>query len=227
MNRRPARLVALAAVFTALAAGSATVIARAEVDRCHGTTYTLEGNNYQVEVLQLGGCTTESRQEFNDSLRLAADDFISRVNNTTSVHTYNQNFMYVGTHVVSAKLGVEIYAEGAAHPFTDFVTHNTDIDTGKALTLQDLFSETLDGLKLLSTQSKVLLDQMPRATGYTPSAITPAVENFRNWVATKDGMRIYFGEIASHAAGDIDITIPWSAFDKVFKPGMKTVLSTP
>lgn len=227
MKRQPARLLAIAAVFAALASGSASVIARAEVDRCHGTTYTLEGYNHKVEVLQLGGCTTQARQEFNDSLRLAADAYIARVDNTTSVHTGDNNFMYVGTHIVSAKLGVEIYKEGAAHPFDEFLTHNTNIDTGKAMVLADLFTDLQTGLNLLSEQSKVQLDKLPRATGYSKSAITPTAVNFQNWVATKEGMRIFFGEIASHAAGNIDITIPWNTMDKVLKPGMKTVLSTP
>ncbi|MFI6867430.1 RsiV family protein [Nocardia sp. NPDC050406] len=227
MNRRPARLLALAAVFTALTAGSATVIARADDDRCHGTSYTLEGHNYKVEVPQLSGCTTQSRQEFNDSLRLAADDFIARVDNTTSVHTYNANSMYIGAHIVSAKLAVEIYLEGAPHPSTDFITHNTVIASGKPLTLPDLFTNLPEGLALLSQQSKLLLDQTPRATGYTPSAITPTPENFRHWTATKPGLRLHFGEIASHAAGNIEITIPWQTLKPALEPNIHTILSAP
>lgn len=82
------------------------------------------------------------------------------------------------------------------------------------------------GLNVLSTQVETLVEQNPRSAGYGASLLTPVAEHFQTWVATPEGMRIYLGEIASHAAGNIDVTVPWSGLDGVLKPGMRAIVSS-
>lgn len=82
------------------------------------------------------------------------------------------------------------------------------------------------GLNVLSTQAQTLVEQNPRATGYSKSELTPVAEHFQTWIATPEGMKIYLGQIASHAAGNIDVTVPWTALDGVLKPGLRAVVGS-
>ncbi|MGW4772159.1 RsiV family protein [Nocardia sp. NPDC004278] len=79
---------------------------------------------------------------------------------------------------------------------------------------------------MLSTQAQTLVEQNPRATGYSKSELTPVAEHFQTWIATPEGMKIYLGQIASHAAGNIDVTVPWTALDGVLKPGLRAVVGS-
>jgi hypothetical protein len=149
-----------------------------------------------------------------------ADDPADR----TSGHVGSR--VVIGTHVLSGVLAVSVYSGGAAHPFTDQDTHVTDIDTGRALTLADIFTDEQQGLRVLSQQAAILVPQTNAHNSFSPDSIAPVEKNFAHWNATADGIQILFGEIASHAAGQIVVTVPWKNLDQVLKPEMRTTLET-
>jgi hypothetical protein len=223
--RRPLAAHALIALLLAvLATAAGTVVARAdEPERMYGTQYSLTGDNYNIVVPQVSGGRTDPRREFNDSMRLAADKFIAEKDNTTTLTDLGSEVVFVGAHVVSGKISVDYMAEHGAHPYNMFVTHNTSLDSGKALAITDLFSDLSDGLYTLSEQAKLLVPGTNAGDNYYKPSIEPKAENYQNWVATKDGMQIHFGEIASHAAGNIVITVPWVKLDRDLKPEYKTI----
>ncbi|MFX0579605.1 RsiV family protein [Nocardia nepalensis] len=191
------------------------------------TTLHLEGNGYKLDVPQVSGGKADARAEFNQAMRAAAQEWIDRITGPgDSVTGGDSQVVRIGTHVLSGHLVTSVYGAGAAHPNSFDSAHVTNVDTGKAITLPDLFTDLQQGLNALSTQAQALVQQNPRATGYSSSELTPTTEHFQTWVATPEGMRIYLGEIASHAAGNIDVLIPWSALDSVLRPGMRAVLSS-
>ncbi|WP_040687836.1 RsiV family protein [Nocardia vinacea] len=216
----------LLAVLTAC--GSADRADSAAVSAFAATTIRLEGPWYSFDLPQVEGGTEDARTDFNDGMRAELDPFLRAAAQDRAVKGFNSEVAHIGRHVLSGVLGIEVEVDGGKlHPTTFKRTHVTDIDTGKALTLPDLFSDLPKALDRLSAQAEVQIRKTRVGTNpYDKQRIAPAVENFKDWLAMPDGLRVYLGEIASHALGYIDITIPWSELDAVLKPGLRAVVSS-
>ncbi|WP_228002287.1 RsiV family protein [Nocardia australiensis] len=190
------------------------------------TTVRLEGEGYGVDLPQVAGGKADARTEFNDGMHAEADKFIQQAGPDYKVTGFRSEVTRIGAHVLSGVLGIEVDA-GWLHPTTYKATHVTEIETGRPLALADVFTDLQQGLDALSAQAALLIPKTRVGTNtYTKQNIEPKVENFERWVAVPDGMRVYLGEIASHAMGYIDITVPWSALDGVLRPGLRAVLSS-
>ncbi|MBL1078430.1 DUF3298 domain-containing protein [Nocardia sp. 2] len=232
MTRKAAHYL-IAALLAVLAVSAGRVVANAtppvEPGKFYDTSYTTEGFNYKIVVPNVGidgvdGPLYNARQDFNNNMDGFAAQFIRNyVDEHTSVMPAT-NYLYLGKNVLSGKIGVEVFAEGAAHGFDDYATHNTNTLTGEPISLTDLFTDLESGLESLSYYSKSFLTTKYGADGYDATAVEPVYRNFHNWAVAEDGMRIYFGEIASHAAGNVMITLPWGVFHGVFNPAMKDVV---
>ncbi|MFQ6396762.1 DUF3298 domain-containing protein [Nocardia sp. KC 131] len=186
----------------------------------------LEGVGYNVDLPQVAGGKEDARTEFNNGMRAEADKFIREAGPEVKVTGFRSEITRIGSHVLSGVLGIEVDT-GGAHPATFKATHVTNIDTAAPLTLPDLFTDLQQGLNVLSTQATELLPKTRVGTNfYFKEDLEPKVQNFERWVATPAGMRIYLGELASHAMGYIDLTVPWSALEGVLKPGLLAVVSS-
>lgn len=190
------------------------------------TSLRLQGPGYKVDVPQVAGGSDAARTEFNDAMRALAQQWIDRVETTTTIDPGNGQVTYTGTRVISGLLVVTVYNEGAAHPNSFQESHVTNADTGRALTLSDLFVDLQAGLNVLADQAAIEVPKTRAGDTYSKSGIEADEFNYRLWLATPGGMEIHLGEIASHAAGDIAITVPWSALDSVLKPGIREVVSS-
>ncbi|WP_040687834.1 RsiV family protein [Nocardia vinacea] len=209
------------------ATSSPTVAGSPQAAPFTATTVTLVGNYYRVDVPQVEGGTDVARFGFNRAMQDGVVQWISHNSlPMDSVTSRDGEMVRIGSRVLSGHLIVTVYGDGAAHPNSFDLAQVTDIDTGQSITLPDLFTDLQQGLNTLSIQAEALVRQNPRATGYSKSLLTPVAEHFQTWVATPEGMRIYLGEISSHAAGNIDVTMPWSALDSVLKPGVRAVVSS-
>ncbi|WP_433680120.1 RsiV family protein [Nocardia sp. CA-119907] len=190
------------------------------------TSVRLEGPWYSVDLPQVAGGSDDARTDFNEGMRAEVDPFLRNAAQKQQVKGFNSEVAHIGGHVLSGVLGIEV-SDGYLHPITFKRTHVTNIDTGKALTLPELFTDLQKGLDVLSAQAAV---QIPKTrvgpNSYDKERIEPTVENFKDWLAMPDGLRVYLGEIASHALGYIDITIPWSELDGTLKPGLRAVVSS-
>ncbi|WP_433756549.1 RsiV family protein [Nocardia sp. CA-135398] len=225
--RKTAAAVLVSVLFAVLTAcGSADRVATPAAPAFTATTVKLEGPWYSFDLPQVEGGPDDARTDFNEGLRAELDPFLRDAAETRKVSGFHSEVAHIGRHVLSGVLGIEV-ADGYLHPITFKRTHVTDIDTGKALTLPDLFTDLPKALARLSAQAEV---QIPKTrvgpNPYDKQRIAPAVENFKDWLAMPDGLRVYLGEIASHALGYIDITIPWSELDGVLKPGLRAVVSS-
>ncbi|WP_054813511.1 RsiV family protein [Nocardia arizonensis] len=185
----------------------------------------LQGPNYTVDVPQVTGGSDAARTEFNDAMRALAQTWIDRADATTTLQPGYGQVTYTGTRVVSGLLVVSVYSEGAAHPNNSMESHVTNGDTGRAITLADLFTDVQAGLNLLAEQAAIEVPKTRAGDTYFKSGIEATEFNYRLWLATPGGMEIHFGEIASHAAGDIVITVPWSKLDSALKPGIRDIVA--
>ncbi|WP_169815646.1 RsiV family protein [Nocardia inohanensis] len=226
--KRPLAHALLAGLLVILATAAGSVIARATPNGFRDTSYVIEGAHYKIQVphVDIDGADGPyylAREEFDTAMRAYADVYALRTASDLRGDT-SSNYVYIGAHVLSAKLGVNFMYTHGAHPSEEYVTHNTSTDTGQAITLPDLFTDLNSGLDKLSDYAKATLDAKYGAGSYWSPGIAATESNFQNWTVSKDGLRIYLGEVVSHAAGNIVVTVPWSELGNLLKPQMKTVL---
>lgn len=225
--KKTAAAVLISVLFAVLTAcGSSDRADSSAAPAFTATSVRLEGPWYSVDLPQVAGGTDAARTDFNEGMRAEVDPYLRAAAQKQQVKGFNSEVAHIGGHVLSGVLGIEV-SDGHLHPTTFKRTHVTNIDTGKALTLPDLFTDVQKGLDVLSAQAAV---QIPKTrvgpNSYDKQRIEPTVENFKDWLAMPDGLRVYLGEIASHALGYIDITIPWSELDATLKPGLRAVVSS-
>ncbi|MEV6137836.1 RsiV family protein [Nocardia sp. NPDC051990] len=225
--RKTAAAVLASVLFAVLTAcGSADRADTPAAPAFTAASIRLEGPWYSFDLPQVAGGTEKARTDFNEGMRAELDPYLRAAAQNQRVKGFNSEVAHIGRHVLSGVLGIEV-SDGYLHPTTFKRTHVTDIDTGKALTLPDLFTDLRQGLDRLSAQAQAQIPKTRVGTNpYDTQRIAPAVENFKDWLAMPDGMRVYLGEIASHALGYIDITIPWSELDGVLEPGLRAVVSS-
>ncbi|MEV6771639.1 hypothetical protein AB0N05_23745 [Nocardia sp. NPDC051030] len=79
-------------------------------------------------------------------------------------------------------------------------------------------------MQTLSNYSQTELTLRFGADGYYRNGASADAVNFRDWAVGWDGLRLYFGTIASEARGNIMLTLPWSALQGVLNPNIKSVV---
>ena len=124
-------------------------------------------------------------------------------------------------YVYSIKFNVMGYTDGAAHPYHFSKTVTFNLETGKEVTLDELFLPGSNYLQIFSDISKA--DLSARDIGFDPTFFTgadPMPENYKSWNITADGLLITFDEyqVAAYAAGPQTVTIPYSALKDVIDP---------
>ncbi|MEV0294072.1 RsiV family protein [Nocardia sp. NPDC050710] len=191
------------------------------------TTVRLEGRNFTIDIPQVTGGAAGARADFNDGMRALAAVWSAQVqvDDQTKLAPGPGQVTYFGTRVLSGLLVVSADG-GGAHPYNLYATHVTNADTGREITLRDLFADLPRGLSILADAAAVQVPGTNAGDYYSKSGIEANEYNYQNWLATPGGMEIHFGELAAHAAGDIVITVPWSTLAAVLRPGMREVVGS-
>jgi len=109
-------------------------------------------------------------------------------------------------------------------------TVNLDLSTGQAISFDDMFMDPQAALEILSTQSADLLYyQLGAAWNETQGQLgtAPSYGNFGNWVLTRAGLKIIFGQYQVVGSSQIvAVVVPWSALLPVLRSdGPVAVLS--
>ncbi|WP_216913754.1 RsiV family protein [Nocardia noduli] len=188
------------------------------------TTLRLTGPGYELDVPQVSGGTEVARDAFNTAMRGLARQWIDQVEQTFTLKPGSGQVTYLGSRAISSLFVISTYSEGAAHPNNAYESYVIDARTGDEITLDDLFADVDHGLSLLADQAAIEVPKTRAGDSYSKSGIEADEYNYRLWLATPGGMEIHFGEISSHAAGDIVITVPWSKLDSALKPGMREIV---
>ena len=124
-------------------------------------------------------------------------------------------------NILSVKYMTEGYLAGMAHPYHMNPTFNFNIESGKALSLADLFLPNTDYLTPISKYCVTELTK--RDIGFTSDfaqGADPKPENYKNWNITADGLAITFDEyqVAPYVAGPQVVTIPYDELKNVIDP---------
>lgn len=109
---------------------------------------------------------------------------------------------------------------GGAHGIQAIRTFTYD-KTGELLTLADMFSNGLEGLKVYAVAVQKELSKRPGIdTKWLQDGSSPTEENYSAFIATDQGLTVIFSpyQVAPYSEGTIEITVPVSAFAKVANP---------
>jgi len=122
--------------------------------------------------------------------------------------------------LVSIQFYVNTYYEGAAHPNHNSVTFNYSFETGKTLTLAELFKPNSNYLKVISDYSvKALKKEFGENadSDWIQNGAGLDEKNYQSWNITRKGFKITFDpyQVASYAEGEHEVLIPYSALRNI------------
>lgn len=194
-------------------------------ERVAGSTDRVD---YDVAIPQVTGGDPAAADKFNQSMRNALQDQIDGFDEQRFALSDSRPApSHIGAQVISAGLNTSWDARPpGAHPSSIVATITIDSSTASPVTLQDLFPNLQAGLRRLTDQSSRLLPQTAAGPDFAHEGIEPKVQNFANWIALPQGMNIRFGDgqVGPHAAGLVDVTIPWDSLADVADPRLLDVV---
>lgn len=238
------RLVATVAVAGALLAGCSSTDGAATPDASPGLSpsksssasttataapFTASSTDVQgLVVPQVDGGNPAAAAEFNESMQQAARDLVARNTEGTTSNNAQSNTLEIGRKVLSGLVVATWGTPELAHPTLFVATVTVNADDATPITLEALFPDLGAGLRALSAQSAELLKSTSIGDDPYPSGITPEAHNFANWLATPDGMAIYFedGQVGAHVHGIVHVTVPWGALTDVLAPDQLPIVSS-
>lgn len=122
--------------------------------------------------------------------------------------------------IVSLQLKIDVYIDGAAHPYDYTVPINYDLAQGKEIALEQLFLPGANYLQALSDYCKTELNKTDLAPDLFAEGFSPKPENFHSWNISEQGLAISFDpyQVAPYAAGPQLVVIPYAALKDVLDP---------
>ena len=159
--------------------------------------------NQQMEVL-----VEQEVDSFKQSLIGAPNPSIAM----GSYFDLNYSLVSARGDILSLKLKVASYHDGAAHPFQFSRTFTFNLATGHQVNLDQLFLPGMNYLQVLSDYCKTELERRDIAFGASSIGADPNPDNYRNWNISADGLEITFDEyqVAAYAAGPQVVIIPYA-----------------
>ena len=126
--------------------------------------------------------------------------------------------------LVSVKLDVGSYFQGAAHPNSYSEVLNYDLKNGKQLKLADLFKPGVKFLQAISTYCIADLKKQAKDKSLfddqIESGAAPVAKNYQSWTITRTGLGINFDayQVGAYAAGPQFVMVPYSALKDLINP---------
>lgn len=138
------------------------------------------------------------------------------------VLTFEINANQVLKNILPVRFDESFYSAGAAHPGTSILTVNYDLNSGEPISLASLWRPGSGYLDIISSYS---IDALESKLGTDTDEMIrdgagPKEENFEAFLLTDQGLLVIFNEyqVAAYAAGEQEITIPYSALQNILNP---------
>ncbi|RLE07268.1 hypothetical protein DRJ00_08445 [Candidatus Aerophobetes bacterium] len=113
---------------------------------------------------------------------------------------------------------------GGAHGMTSVFTKTYNLKTGEEITLDDLFQNKQNLLltigPIVRHNLKVKLGKMADDKWINKGTSETNLENYKNWVLEKGGLRIIFSyyQVGPRPAGMPEVLVPWEKINSILKP---------
>ncbi len=171
------------------------------------------------------GATTPQIEQFNLAAQQLVSDTLRSFQQEQSAPLPDPGgFIFVNYQVVNADNGllsilfdVSTYT-GGAHNNTTHIPLNFDLNTGQALTLNDVFKPGVDAVSNLAVLAS---DELTRTNRLVfPDGAKPTPENYRVWNFDYNNLLITFEEyqVMPFSAGPQTVAIPYYRLKEVLNP---------
>lgn len=184
---------------------------------------------YEAELPQLSGGEAAVRDKFNTAMRQALDGYLTSEDDTPVtvgpgiLWDDRSEVSHIGTGAVAGVLLLNIYVDGAAHPFNTVSTAVIDARTAEPILITDLFSDQTAGLTALVDGITAEIADEEKLAGQ--SAPEPVADQLSTWLPDDDGVTVYIP--VAHVLGDYyPVTVDWENLDAVLAPGMRDTLTS-
>jgi len=113
---------------------------------------------------------------------------------------------------------------GGAHGMTSIFTKTYNLKTGEEITWDDLFQNEYNPLltigPIVRHNLKVKLGEMADDKWINKGTSETNLENYKNWVLEKEGLRIIFSyyQVGPRPAGMPEVLVPWEKINSILKP---------
>ena len=195
------------------------------------TTHSFEGQNqagnYAIKAQWpvIEGASTPQIEQFNLAAQQLVSDTLRNFQQKQSKPLPDAGgFIYVNYQVVNAANGMlsilfdaSTYT-GGAHTNTTHIPLNFDLNTGQALTLNDVFKPGTDAV---STLAVIASDELTRTNRLVfPAGAEPKPENYRVWNFDYNNLLITFEDyqVMPFSAGPQTVAIPYYRLKDVLNP---------
>jgi hypothetical protein len=185
----------------------------------------------KAQVPTLAGSTDPRVVQFNNEMTELTIDEIGRFRDNARMgyatpgsngSSYNQKFTLTSPpgNILSIKIDVNYYVEGAAHPASLTRVANYDLEAGQDLSLDQLFKSGSEYLKTLSNYCVAQLKTRDIDFQSFSAGADPTSQNYINWNITPDSLQITFEEyqVAPYAAGPQIVVVPYSELASIIAP---------
>ena len=154
------------------------------------------------------------RQEVDENEEWRANNFPDFGNDLYVRYTTT----YQDNALASFRFSLSTYIAGAAHPSTQIHTITFDIISGQAVALGQLFNPGSNYLEIIAN---ACIDDLRRQDLLHWEEGAQAIQdNYQNWNITANGLLITFNDyqVAPHAAGIPEVTVPYGILQPVANP---------
>ncbi len=184
-----------------------------------------------AETPVLVGSTDPRVQAFNAAMKAVVNQAVATFkqnvsniplgpNSTSSTFQLRYNVVSPPGNLYSIKFEIQTYYTGAAHPGDASQTATFNLETGRMLTLAELFVPNANYLDAISRYCVAQLGTRDIGFQGFELGATATQQNYRNWNITADGLMITFDEyqVAPYAAGPQTVMIPYKELAHILQP---------
>jgi hypothetical protein len=185
---------------------------------------------YQIDARwpQLNGPLNKGARQFNrevsTSIQKQVDAYAKADHNQveadmlTDTLWLNYEVRYADSHLISVDFPQSVYFSGAAHPLSGHRTLNYDLDSGRAITLAELFTPGSGYLKVIADNATRALEGS-QLGAFFPEGATPDLNNYGSWLIEPSGLVIVFDpyQVAPYSEGSPTVFIPFTALRQIIR----------
>ncbi len=122
--------------------------------------------------------------------------------------------------LISVRFTIYSYLSGAAHPLTGFGTLNYDLQSGKVLTLADLFKPNAKYLDVIARYTQQTLKAENRLS--FPEGAKATADNYAKWSFDRGGLLFSFDDyqVGPYVEGPSEVLVPYTLLADLVVEGL-------
>jgi hypothetical protein len=186
------------------------------------TTYQVTINTYTITLPQLTG----PDPTVADRVNAAVGDYVREVQAQAfgATLTLKAGNPYIGAEVLSLSFGGDWYVQGTAHPTKIASGLVFDLRNGDRIGIQDVFTDTDSGLRLLQPVVRAQLEsRFPGSEADFDVVTEPVPSNYEQFVVNQRGLVVIVVDLP-YVIGPQSVLVKWDRLVDLVDPKLVDVL---